>query len=130
MGVGAKAGGEKATGIEVDTITFSALISACEKGGQWERVLELVREMEGKGIESNTNAFNTLIQACEGGGGDFSCDSFRRCYLILDSGSVQSVVSQGPELGCCKVRDSAAAVGHAARGPSSSRFPPQGCSWC
>ena len=37
-------------GIERNTITYNAAISACEKGGQWEEALGLLREMGSKGI--------------------------------------------------------------------------------
>ena len=52
-------------GIVADTITYSALISACEKGGQWERALELAREIERKGIVADTITYSALITACE-----------------------------------------------------------------
>ena len=32
-------------GVQPNVISFSAAISACEKGGQWERALELLEEM-------------------------------------------------------------------------------------
>ena len=48
-----------------NTITYSALISACEKGGKWERALELAREMERKGIVADTITYNALITACD-----------------------------------------------------------------
>ena len=32
-------------GVELDTLTYNAAISACEKGGQWERALGLLEEM-------------------------------------------------------------------------------------
>ena len=52
----------------VNTITYSALISACEKGGEWERALELAREMERKGIVADTITYSALITACEDAG--------------------------------------------------------------
>ena len=54
-------------GIVANTITYSALISACEKGGKWERA-ELAREMERKGIVGNTITYSALTSACEKGG--------------------------------------------------------------
>ena len=68
-----------------DTITYSALISACEKGGKWEWVLELAREMERKGIVANTITSNALITACEVAGQVHICSSL---YLkALSSGT-------------------------------------------
>ena len=55
-------------GVEPNTITYSALISACEKGRKWERALELLKEMECKGIVADTITYSALISACEKGG--------------------------------------------------------------
>ena len=42
MGAGAELAREmERKGIVTDTITYSALILVCEKGGKWERALEL-----------------------------------------------------------------------------------------
>ena len=38
-------------GITANSVTFSSAISACSKGGQWERARMLLKEMERKGIE-------------------------------------------------------------------------------
>ena len=40
-------------GIKANVITYSASISACEKGGQWERALALLDEIEAHGLEPN-----------------------------------------------------------------------------
>ena len=52
-------------GTVANTITYNALISACEKGRMWERALELAREIERKGTLANTITYNALISACE-----------------------------------------------------------------
>eukprot|EP00613_Pedinella_sp_CCMP2098_P068506 CAMPEP_0171906520 /NCGR_PEP_ID=MMETSP0993-20121228/6173_1 /TAXON_ID=483369 /ORGANISM="non described non described, Strain CCMP2098" /LENGTH=46 /DNA_ID= /DNA_START= /DNA_END= /DNA_ORIENTATION= len=38
-------------GVQPDVIIFSAAISACQKGGQWEKALELFNSMEGRGLK-------------------------------------------------------------------------------
>ena len=48
-------------------ISFSAAISACEKGGQWERALSLLGKMRKAGITSNVISFSAAISACEKG---------------------------------------------------------------
>ena len=34
-------------------ITYSTCLSACEKGGQWRRAVELLELMEERGVEPN-----------------------------------------------------------------------------
>jgi pentatricopeptide repeat protein len=55
----------EARGVERDTITYSAAISACEKGGQWEHALRLHEEMEARGVKRNTITYSAAISACE-----------------------------------------------------------------
>ncbi len=40
-------------GCERNVITYSSLISACEKAGRWELALELFREMHAEGCRPN-----------------------------------------------------------------------------
>ena len=56
-----------AKGIPANTITYNAAISACGKGWQWQRALQLMEEMQAKGIPANTTTYNTAIRACEKG---------------------------------------------------------------
>ena len=48
-------------------ITYSALISACEKGKQPERALELFEAMKQQGVVPDVITYNALISACEKG---------------------------------------------------------------
>ena len=50
-------------GVEPDVISFSAAISACEKGGQWERALSLLEEMGRRGVEPDVVSFNAALDA-------------------------------------------------------------------
>ena len=60
-------GNTPAEGIPADTITYSAAISACEKGGQWQRALQLLEDMQAKGIPADTITYSAAISACEKG---------------------------------------------------------------
>lgn len=57
-----------ARGCERNVITYSSLISACEKAGRWETALQLFEEMNRDGCNPNTVTYNSLITACGQGG--------------------------------------------------------------
>ena len=48
-----------------NVITYSALISACEKGKQPERALELFAAMKQQGVVPNVIAYSALISVCD-----------------------------------------------------------------
>lgn len=50
-----------------DLITYSALINACEKGGQWQAALEQLSTMVCEQVQPNVITFNSAISACEKG---------------------------------------------------------------
>ena len=45
-------------------ITYSALISACEKAGHWQAALDLFGRMRSEGCTPNVITYNSLITAC------------------------------------------------------------------
>jgi pentatricopeptide repeat domain-containing protein 1 len=51
-------------GCERSVITYSSLISACEKAGQWDLALQVFDEMRGEGCVPNVITYNSLITAC------------------------------------------------------------------
>ena len=46
-------------------ISNSAAINACEKGGEWEKALELQDEMQQRRLEPDVISFNAAVSACE-----------------------------------------------------------------
>jgi pentatricopeptide repeat domain-containing protein 1 len=57
----------RALGILQDMISFSAAISACKKGGQWQKALSLLDEKQICGIAPNAITYNAAIAACDKG---------------------------------------------------------------
>ncbi|CAK0809448.1 unnamed protein product [Prorocentrum cordatum] len=53
--------------LEPDVISYSAGISACEKGEQWQRALALLSEMWEAKLEPNVISYSAGISACEKG---------------------------------------------------------------
>ena len=45
-------------------ISFSAAISACEKGQQWQRALQLMEGMQARSVQPNVISYNAAISAC------------------------------------------------------------------
>ena len=43
----------------------NATITACEKGEQWPRALELFEEMRSQGLPAGVVVYNATITACE-----------------------------------------------------------------
>ena len=54
-------------GVQRNTITYDAAISACEKGGQWQQGLELFERMRGECVQRDTITYGVAISACEKG---------------------------------------------------------------
>ena len=55
-------------GVERNTITYNAAISACEKGGQWKEALGLLSVTASKDVERDTITYNTAVFVCVKGG--------------------------------------------------------------
>ena len=58
----------------MDTISYSAAISACEKCAEWQRALALLKTMWEEKVWPNMTSYNAAISACEKG---------KRCELAL-----------------------------------------------
>ena len=54
----------QAAGAWANVITYSAAISACEKGQQWQRALQLLEEMQAAGVWANAITYNAASSAC------------------------------------------------------------------
>lgn len=54
-------------GCERSVITYSSLISACERAGECDLALALFDRMAGEGLRANTICYNSLITACAQG---------------------------------------------------------------
>ena len=53
--------------VEPDVVTFNALISACEKGGQPRPALVLLRQMWVQAIAPDEKTYTAVIGACRRG---------------------------------------------------------------
>ena len=47
-----------------NVVTYTAAISACQKGWQWERAVALLADMQRDGVKPNTITYNALLSAC------------------------------------------------------------------
>eukprot|EP00973_Karenia_brevis_P045289 6274295-Karenia_brevis.AAC.1 len=55
-------------GLSPNVISFSAAISACVKGEQWQRVAPVLYEMRRRCLSLDVISFSAAISACEKGG--------------------------------------------------------------
>jgi pentatricopeptide repeat protein len=57
----------KREGVTPTVVTYSALISACEKGQQWRLALQVLEEMKAAGHGANVIAYSAAISALSKG---------------------------------------------------------------
>ena len=50
-------------GVKPGAISYNAAMSVCEKGGQWEKPLELLKSMEVRGVEPDVISYNAAMSA-------------------------------------------------------------------
>ena len=63
--------------MQADVITYSATISACEKGQQWITATTLLREMQQRHMKSDAITYSATISACQ------KCEKWRSVWAIL-----------------------------------------------
>ena len=76
-------------------ISFSGAISACEKSGRWEAVLDLLSVMHAARIQGDTISFSAAISSCQKAG---------EWRMALPPGSVYSCLMKRFRAGSVKLR--------------------------
>jgi pentatricopeptide repeat domain-containing protein 1 len=70
----------QAEGVKPNVFTYSALVTAYEKGGQWERAERAIEEMQAAaGLQPNQTTYSSLISAYASGG------EWQRAEAALDA---------------------------------------------
>lgn len=84
-------------GCDRNVITYSSLISACEKAGRWELALDLFSEMHREGCKPNVVTYNSLIAACaQGLASSLTTSLVLYCILAQKVGSHLQLLHGGP----------------------------------
>ena len=65
--------------MEANIFTYSALISACAKGGQLDKAMQVFRECQSAGVEPDAITYGTVIAAREGQAVRRAPACFARC---------------------------------------------------
>mmetsp|Transcript_167486 Transcript_167486/g.537854 ORF Transcript_167486/g.537854 Transcript_167486/m.537854 type:complete len:91 (+) Transcript_167486:1-273(+) len=69
--------------VELDTITYNAAVSACEKCGEWDHAVQILVEMASAHVELDAITYNAEVSAYETGG---ECDrAFRLLVEMVSS---------------------------------------------
>lgn len=50
-------------------MTYTTLMSACTRAGQWQSALTAFQKMEAAGLQPDVLAYNSAISACAAAGG-------------------------------------------------------------
>ena len=68
-----------------DTISLNAVLSACEKAGQWQMASHLLQSVALQKIEADTVSYNAVVASCEDGKWEFAlallCDMLAASLL-------------------------------------------------
>lgn len=68
-----------ARGCERNVITYSSLITACEKSGRYQLALDFFNEMHRDNVKPNVVTYNALIAACGQGQHSILMQPSMRC---------------------------------------------------
>ena len=87
-------------GFEPDQISYASAIKACEKVGQWERALLLLKDMVDRKIEPDVITFTSAIAACASGG------EWKRAVALLETmracGVEPNAISYNAAISACE----------------------------
>jgi pentatricopeptide repeat protein len=67
--------------MQPNVITMSAAISACEKGGQWERAVTLFESLTGLGVQPNVVTMSAVVEALD------KVRKWERAMAVIDEGT-------------------------------------------
>lgn len=79
-----------ARGCERNVITYSSLITACEKSGRYQLALDFFNEMHRDKVKPNVVTYNALIAACGQGGSTICSWACSISVLLLQSRLIAS----------------------------------------
>ncbi len=87
-------------GIKPNVITYTAVISACKKGGKAEEALEIFNKMLDAAITPNVITYSAVISACEKGGkAEEALEIFNK---MLDAGIKPDVITYNAVISACE----------------------------
>jgi pentatricopeptide repeat protein len=84
-------------GVAPNVLTYTTLMSACSRHGQWERALQAFHHMEAAGLQPDVLAYNSAITAyARAGAWEKAC----QFLLMFGSRNVEILVSSA-NVACC-----------------------------
>ena len=90
--------------MQFDVVSYSAAITACEKGGRWQHAFALLQTMCDERIWPDTTSYNAAISACEKGKHwELALELLRECktWTTSDAISCSAAISACEKDGQC-----------------------------
>lgn len=72
-------------GIRANAHAYTAVMTLCQRAGQWQRAMQIFREMEAKGVTMDEVAYNSAIAACAKGG------EWEQAWAVFSSEQLQAL---------------------------------------
>ena len=82
-------------GVEADMITYSALISGCEKSGQYDKALEVLETVQRAGMQATvSNYYNIIVHLGKSGKSEKALEVFISMQMAGEFNSYMHLISR------------------------------------
>ena len=90
----------QAAGLQADAYTLTALLTACERVGKWQRALQLMGQLQAGGVAPNIHHHNCLLSAFGRAG---QWEQVRQVTCAHDLKTCDTAVAASDSCRCCGI---------------------------